>query len=228
MSKILPQGAVDRVAWFEAHTADWQTNAVAIGTTTTAVTALTTKVTAARAAYDAQQLAFEQAKAATQNFKDAVAAMTTAGAEIIKQVKARAASGGNAIYTLALLPVPAIPAPLPPPGTPTDFAVTLKPDGSLKLRWKCANPAGSSGTMYQVQRKVGGAGGFIALGGTGTRTFEDATVPAGVASVTYQVQAVRSTAAGVPAQFLVNFGVGGSGEAMAMVAGPGGAPKLAA
>lgn len=228
MSKILPQGAVDRVAWFEAHTADWQANAVAIGTTTTAVTALTTKVTAARAAFDAQQLAFEQAKAATQNFKDAVAAMTSAGTEIIKQVKARAATGGNAIYTLALLPVPATPAPLPPPGTPTDFTASLNPDGSLKLRWKCANPAGSSGTMYQVSRKVGAGGAFAVVGGSGTKSFLDATVPAGAAAaggVTYQVQAVRSTAAGVAAQFVVNFGVGGSGEAMAVVAG---APKLAA
>jgi hypothetical protein len=230
MSKILPQGAVDRVAWFEAHTADWQTNAVAIGTTTTAVTALTTRVTAARAAFDAQQLAFEQAKAATQNFKDAVAAMTVAGAEIIKQVKAKAASGGNAVYTLALLPVPATPAPVPPPGTPTDFSATLNPDGSLKLRWKCANPANASGTIYQVSRKVGsgGAGSFSIIGGCGTRTFDDPTVPAGVASVTYQVQAVRSTAAGVAAQFVVNFGVGGSGEAFASVVGAAGTPKLAA
>jgi hypothetical protein len=228
MSKILPQGAIDRVSWFEAHTADWSANAVAIGTTSAAVTALTTKTTAARAAYDAQQLAFEQAKAATQSFKDAVAAMTTAGAEIIKQVKAKAASGGNAVYTLALLPVPATPAPLPPPGTPTDFTAALNPDGSLRLRWKCANPAGSSGTIYQVSRRTGGtgaAGGFAAVGGTGTRNFVDATVPAGVAAVTYQVQAVRSTAAGVAAQFVVNFGVGGGGEAMAMVAS---APKLAA
>ena len=150
--------------------------------------------------------------------------MTLAGTEIIKAVKAKAATGGNAVYTLALLPVPATPTPVPPPGTPTDFVAALNPDGSLKLRWKCANPAGSSGTIYQVSRRVG-TGGFAALGGTGLRSFDDPTVPAGVAAVTYQVQAVRSTAAGVPAQFLVNFGVTGSGESFASVAS---APKLAA
>ena len=58
-----------------------------------------------------------------------------------------------------------------------------------------------------------------------TRSFVDATVPAGTPSVTYQVVAVRSTAIGVAAQFTVNFGVGGGGEAVASVQT---APKLAA
>ena len=225
MSKILPQGAVDRVEFFETRQDDWQTSAVAIGTTSAAVTALTAKVTGARAAYDAQQLAFAQARAATQNFRDAVAAMTVAGTEIIKQVKAKAATGGNAIYTLALLPVPATPAPLPPPGTPSDFAATLNPDGSLTLKWKCANPPGSGGTIYQLSRRTGNTGAFTAVGGTGKRSFDDPTVPAGVACVTYRVQAARSTAAGIAAEFTVNFGCAPAGGAVATIAG---VPKLAA
>jgi hypothetical protein len=225
MSSILPKNAIDRVEFFEAREDDWQTSAVQIGTTSAAVTSLTGKVTAAREAYNQQQLAFAQSKAATQAFKDAAAAMTTAGVEIIKQVKAKAATGGNAIYTLALLPVPATPTPLPPPGTPSDFTASLNPDGSLKLKWKCANPAGASGTVYQVSRRTGGTGSFAVVGVSGARNFVDATVPAGVAAVTYQVTAVRSTAVGVAAQFIVNFGVGGSGEATASVAQ---APKLAA
>ena len=223
MSKILPEGAIRRVEFFETREADWQTSATLIGTTSAAVTALTAKVTAAREAFNAQQLAFAQAKAATQAFRDAERAMTLAGTEIIKQVKARAATGGNAIYTLALLPVPATPAPLPPPGTPSDFTAALNPDGSLKLRWKCANPAGAGGTIYQVSRKVGTAA-FSVIGGSGNKIFVDAICPAGVPAVTYQVQAVRSTAGGTPAQFIVNFGVTGAGEATAGVTGP----KLAA
>jgi hypothetical protein len=43
--------------------------------------------------------------------------------------------------------------------------------------------------------------------------------------VTYQVTAVRSTGGGLPAQFVVNFGVGGTGENVANV---GAGPKLAA
>jgi hypothetical protein len=228
-SGILPKAAIDRVTFFENHTADWAANAVAIGTTTTAVTALTTKTTAARAAYNAQQLAQAQAKAATQTFKDAVAAMTTAGSDIIKQVKAKAATDGNSIYALALLPVPALPSPVPAPGTPSNFAVELRGDGSLVLSWKCANPAGSQGTIYQVSRRLGGSGDFSVIGASGKKEFTDETLPAGSGSapVTYQIVAIRSTVAGAPAQFTVNFGVaaGGGGEMTASVES---APKLAA
>ena len=37
------------------------------------------------------------------------------------------------------------------------------------------------------------------------------TVPAGVPSVSYQVQGTRSTSVGVAAEFVVNFGVGAGG-----------------
>lgn len=67
-------------------------------------------------------------------------------------------------------------------------------------------------------------------GAAGSRKFLDGTLPAGASPVTYQVTAVRSTAAGNPAQFVVNFGTGGSGtggsgEGVASVVA---APKLAA
>jgi hypothetical protein len=80
--------------------------------------------------------------------------------------------------------------------------------------------------MYQVSRRTGSTGPFTAVGGSGVKSFEDATVPAGVASVTYQIVAVRSTAVGVAAQFTVNFGVGGGGEMLASVVES--SPKLAA
>jgi len=46
----------------------------------------------------------------------------------------------------------------------------------------------------------------------------DATIPAGSSQVTYQMQAVRSTAAGPWAQFNVNFGTGAGAGAGAMSA----------
>lgn len=228
MAEILPRKPVDRVTFFESHNPTWATNAVAIGTTTTAVTALTTKTDAARDAYNAQQLAHEEAKAATQTFYDAVLAMTVAGTDIIKQVKAKAATGGNSIYTLALLPVPATPAPVPPPGTPQSFTVDLRADGSLMLKWKCPNPANSNGTIYQVARQLGSGGELSVVGATGNKFYLDQTIPAGAggAPVTYQIVAVRSTMAGDPAQFTVNFGNSGSGGGM--TASVASAPKLAA
>lgn len=217
-SSILPSTRIDRVTFVENHTATWQTQATAIGTTTGAVTALTTKAVAARAAYNAHVLAQAQAKAATQAFYDAVASMTTDATAIIRQVKAKAALAGNSIYTLALLPIPATPTPVPPPGTPTDFKVALQTDGALQLKWKCPNPAGAGGTTYQISRKDGAVGDFNMLTTVGARSFTDPSIPAGTPSVTYRVQALRSTAIGSPAYFLVNFGVAaGTGEMTASV-----------
>ena len=223
---IVPKEIVARIQWYEDRETPWSTSATQIGLTSAEVTALTAKTAAARAAFDAQQAAKNAAKNATLTLKLAVAAMTDAGSDAIKKIRAKAATDGNSVYALASIPVPATPSPVPPPGTPGDFVATLNPDGSLKLRWKCVNPAGSVGTMYQVSRRTGSSGPFAAVGGSGVKSFVDSTLPSAVASVTYQIQAVRSTATGVAAQFVVNFGVGGGGEMTASVVTS--SPKLAA
>ena len=120
-------------------------------------------------------------------------------------------------------------SPVPAPGAVSNFTATINGDGSLTIGWKSANPAGAQGTMYQVWRRVGTAGAFAYCGGTGAKTFVDATVPPGTTCLCYQVQAVRSTAAGPWAQFNVNFGVGGgSGVSGGVSVEPVVAPALAA
>ncbi|HZZ42414.1 MAG TPA: hypothetical protein VFE58_05720 [Tepidisphaeraceae bacterium] len=125
------------------------------------------------------------------------------------------------------LSVRATPSPVAPPGTPSRFAVALSAGGALKVSWKCANPAGSAGTIYQVWRRVGATGDFVYLGGSGEKNFTDETLPAGSAAVTYQIQGVRSTSVGPFAQFNVNFGTGTGGTRIAS-ATPVITPKLAA
>ncbi|MEA2707502.1 MAG: hypothetical protein QOF78_103, partial [Phycisphaerales bacterium] len=109
------------------------------------------------------------------------------------------------------------PSPVPAPGTPTDFKVELRQDGAVILKWKCPNPPGSQGTTYDVRRKVGAQGGWQHIGATGIRTLTDETVPAGSSQVTYEITGFRSTRRGSPANFIVNFGVGGEGEMTASV-----------
>ena len=112
--------------------------------------------------------------------------------------------------------------------TPTDFKVSLSQGGALTLKWKCPNPAGSAGTIYQVARRLGATGSFTFIGGSGTRKFIDQTLPTGSSSITYRIVAVRSTAQGPEALFTVNFGVSaGGGERIASIAEVS-APKLAA
>jgi hypothetical protein len=208
---LIPDTNHGAVSFFEARQDAWAAHAAQIGTSPAIVAEVAEKAAVARAALAAQDVAQQAARSATAAVKIALRDLRRLGGSVVGQIRAKAATEGDDVYVLAQIPAPAAPSPVPPPGMPTRFTATLDPaSGSLRLQWKCPNPAGSQGTIYQVARRVGpaGAGGaFVALGASGTRRFVDATVPAGAASVTYQITAVRSTAVGAAARFTVNLGV---------------------
>ena len=220
---LIPSSKTGKVAFFNSKITPWTSNAVAIGTTSAAVTDLQTKVTAAQEKLAEQVAAEQAAMTATMAANNAVAAVVAAGSDIIKAIRAKAATAGDDVYVLAEIPAPATPAPVVTLGQPADFRVGLGQDGALTLTWKCASPR-ATGTIYQVWRSLDGGANFSYLGGTGTKRIVDGTVPAGTARVMYKVQAVRSTAAGPWATFTVMFGVGAGGQMTATVA----QPKLAA
>jgi hypothetical protein len=223
---LMPQSLVGKIQFCESHLADWQTNAVAIGSSAAEITALTAKTDAARAALTAQETAQETAKTKTAALRDAVKAMADATADVVKKIRAKAATDGNGIYQLANIPAPATPSPIGAPGMPTDLVVKLNPNGSLDLGWSCSHPAGSTGVIYHVFRQLGAEGEFTFIGGSGAKKFADGSVPAGTAMVVYQIQAIRSSAIGVANEFIVRFGTGGAGAGIASVTQA--APKMAA
>lgn len=203
--RVIPRSLVKKISFCEARIDAWQANAGAIGVDEAEVDEVAAKTAAARAAYDAQQQALLAAQAMTLAFNAAVEGMSSAAAALILKVRAKASTAGNDVYALALIPQPENGSPIGAPGTPRGFTVQLQQVGSLLLRWKCANPKGSVGTMYQVSRQIGAAE-FEHLAVVGEKQFLDETIPAGTASVTYEVRAVRSTARGESARFSVNFG----------------------
>jgi hypothetical protein len=214
---LIPDTKTGKIAFYQSKIAPWTTNAVAIGTTATAVAELDTKLTTAQDALAAQDAATEAAKTATATANNAISALTAAGADILRQIRAKGAITGDSVYELAQIPAPATPTPVGPPGTPYKLGVTLRPTGALEFTWKCDNPTGSVGTIYNVYRALEGSDDFKYLGGTGTRNFVDHTLPAGSTNVTYQIQAVRSTAVGVENEFVVKFGTRSSGAMTATI-----------
>jgi hypothetical protein len=109
------------------------------------------------------------------------------------------------------------PTPVGSLGKPTKLKVTLSETGALELGWSCSSPR-ASGMTYQIYRRNAPDGEFTYIGGSGEKKFTDATLPAGSSQVTYQIQAVRSTAVGPWASFNVNFGVSsGNGAAKTSV-----------
>lgn len=227
MSRLIPDTNTGKIAFYRSKNTPWAAAPTSIGTTALAVSALATLVTAAQTKLDAQLALQEATKNATVALHEALKAMSRAGSDIIKQIRTKAAIDGNGVYILAEIPPPATPGPVAAPGLPYKFVVTLNPDGSLLLKWKCPNPAGSSGTSYQVQRRIGATGEFVAIGACGLRSFVDPTVPAGTASVTYKIQGFRTTAVGPAAEFIVNFGAPSAAGGSTFVSVVS-APKLAA
>ena len=122
----------------------------------------------------------------------------------IKSIRTKAATAGNSVYELAQIPAPATPTPVSTLGMPTDFS---DQSGSLTLKWKCGSPARRERCIrcFGATRRRESSN----TSASSTNTFIDQTIPAGSSQVTYQVQAVRSTATGPWAQFNVNFGVSG-------------------
>src|SRR5882724_10738353 len=198
---VVPDNRVGKIEFYEAHITPWTTNAAAIGLLPATVTALGAATTNARKAYNDHLAAQAAAKAATNAFYDKVRLMHAApgaGADMIQTIKTYAQTTNNPnVYVLAQIPPPAQGSTTPPPGTPFDFTVGLLQDGSLQLKWKCNNPSGTVGTIYEVKRQVGGGGGgaFAFVGAAGVKTFDDATHTAG-SPVMYQITGVRATSRG--------------------------------
>lgn len=224
-----PSTRLGKIEFYEAHLPAWAVNAVAIGLSASSISDLTALTVAARSAYDAHVAAQAAARAATVAFHETVSVMHSgpgAGSDMIKTIRAFAQNTDDPnVYVLAQIPPPATPGVTPPPGTPFDFRVELLQNGALDLKWKCKNPSGVGGTVYEVMRRIGSEP-FVYLDAPGVRQFTDDGVPAGSASATYQITAVRSTTRGNPAQFTVQFGTGSAG--VTTLAGGDDAIKFAA
>ena len=104
------------------------------------------------------------------------------------------------------LPTP--PWPLPAPERPTDVSADPNANGTVSIKWKAKNNAGS---VYLVFRKLAGNNTFVQIGFSSRKSFVDGTVPAGTTSCRYQVQAVRGQQMSIVSQpVAVQFGAGGA------------------
>lgn len=196
--------------WARIHEPIFIANAAQIGLTVEQANAFKAGVAAASAGTLAQTKAKEIARLATAQAQEGFKTLAAAAGDAVRSIRAFAETSADplAVYLLAQLPPPAPPSPAPPPAQPTDLRVTLDPGaGTLTLRWKAANPAGTSGTSYVIRRRLPGQTEFSFLGVSGKKSFVDATLLAGPDKVEYTVQGQRADQAGpISPIFTVNFG----------------------
>ena len=207
---ILPRTVHEFLAFCVSHTEPFLEHAAAIGIPPARAAAFAEATARVKADLAAAVEADNAKLAATSTAQHSLAELRALAADTIAMVKAFAKSAANPteIYALSQLPRPADRRPAPAPGTPTGFVATIDQEGSVKLTWKCENPRGVGGTMYECRRRIGDdSQRFEFLAAVGRRAFVDRTLPAGSTGVVYEITPVRSTVRGSPARFGVNFGV---------------------
>lgn len=199
----------DFLSWANVHAPIFTARAAQIGLTAPQAAAFAAAVEAASAAESDRANAAQAAKTATQEATMKVSDLRRSASATVGLIKAFAQQTDNPeVYNLAEIPAPATPVPFPPPGLPTDLAVSLIPTtGQIELRWKCQNPTGTQGTAYIVRRRVAPGSQFEFIGVTGEKRFVDSTFAAGPDRVEYTVQGQRADSAGPVSNIVVvNFG----------------------
>ncbi len=196
--------------WAEAHAPVWTLNASAIGLSGSMASSYQAAVDGYSAASIAQEAAKEAYRVATEEAADAFGTLRSFTGDRVRTIRAFAENAPKplTVYNLAQIPPPAQPPPAPPPAQPTDLRVELDPaTGELMLRWKAANPVGTSGTTYVIKRRLPGEPEFEFINVSGLKRYTDASLLAGPDFVQYTIQGQRAGVPGpVSAVFTVNFG----------------------
>jgi hypothetical protein len=213
---IVPETRIGKITFYQVHLPVWAQDPASIGLTPEAVADVQQLTDEAREAYRAHYAAQMQARTATAKFHQAVRRMhaggdgvVRSGAALLQTIKTYAQNTGDpGVYQRAQIAAPSKPGrpgSAAAPGTPYGFRTNLWQTGELELTWKCKNPDGAAGIVYQVKRKLDD-GPLTIVGTVGDKKFLDELLPPGTKQCTYQVTAMRSTGKGASASHIIWLG----------------------
>src|SRR5215218_10373436 len=100
--RLVPEDNVGRIEFYETHLSRWAERAAEIGTTEADVAELQGLADEARSAMIAQHRAQSTAQSATLRVNMAIEALARKGSNVVQQIRAKAATDGNAVYSLAI------------------------------------------------------------------------------------------------------------------------------
>jgi len=216
---VLPNGRRQKVDFFSQRGPLLTANATQLGLNSTTVTAFLAKVTTAENDAKDMDSLRDAAKSATTRFYGSADIAIDEGREIIRTIKAFAASQAdpNAVLALADIPRDQPPVPHTAPPAPGDISGSITTDGVLTVRWNAAESGQSNGIVFLVHRKVPGSE-WRMIGATFTKSYIDTTFdPA--SPTTYKVQAQRGAFSSPFSPTLgVDLGIGGAGFTVSKMA----------
>jgi hypothetical protein len=207
--RLVPEDNAGKITFFTTRLPVWAAAAEEIGVSAEDVAELATLTALAGEAATAQRAAQQTAQAATAVRDAAIERMMVKGAKMIAGIRVCAMRDGQQVYSRSYVSPPADASPMAAPGQPESIIADLQTIGWLALRWQCKNPAGSSGTMYHISRRLNRTGPFEHLAIVGKRKYIDDTLAQGTITAEYEIQAIRSTRKGPVARQSVNFGTDG-------------------
>lgn len=209
MAEVLPNSRRDTIEFFRVHLPDWEKDPSAIGLSPALVAALSARVAAADAARAAADTAASAARSATAAFHQEADAMRRLGADLLKTIKAYAATEDDpGVYATARVPPPARGGPGRPPERPIEPRASVNGLGHIRLAWKGAR---KGGVQFLIERRMtplaGPPGPWAFVGLSAAGRFTDRSVPRGFASAAYIVTAVSHAGRSAPSTTaLVAFG----------------------
>jgi len=212
---IVPETRSGKIDFYWYRLPVWAQDPASIGLTPQAVAEFQPLVDAAREAQREHREAQLAARVATTKYHQAVRRMhaggggVVGGAALVQTIKTYAQITGdpNVFPRAHITPPsrPGRPGSAPAPGTPYRFSTNVRQTGEVELTWKCDNPDGAVGTIYQVRRQIDD-GPMELVRTVGDKKFLDETLPPGTRYCTYEVTAVRSTGKGGSGRYWVQFG----------------------
>jgi hypothetical protein len=208
MGTNVPQSRTEAINWVGDRIVLWTANAASIGLTAGEVTALTTLAGNAGTARNNAQIARASSKSATLDFYTQTDAMRDSAVDLVATIKAFAEKTNDPnVYVLANVSPQDPPSPLPLPTQPTNATAELGGNGAVTINFDAIGPGG---TVWQVWRQLPTETEYTFVGNANSRTksYLDATIPAGTSSAQYTIQGVRGSTTG-PVSFAITVQFGG-------------------
>jgi hypothetical protein len=216
MPTVLPNSRQDMIQWFSDRVADWATNAAAIGLSIDQITEIAGLVSTAESSSGSATAARIDSKDATLVFYTDSDALRSAGADLIKVIKAYAESNNDpGVYALASVPPPSPPTPAGPPDKPTELTTRLLQPFGIGIRWKGTV---SQSAYFGIWRKLSGETSFSLLNTTKNKSFDDTTIPNTVSGVEYFIAAYRDEFQVNSNTLAIQIGADGTGETLTLAA----------
>ncbi|MCE2967902.1 MAG: hypothetical protein ACK55O_07625 [Phycisphaerales bacterium] len=213
---VVPNKPAEAYDFAVARQTIWSGIPTQIGLTAADAAAMADSTDAFAQAFDAAVKARAASKAATEALAQATRTMRTRIADNVQKIRIFAESTNNpTVYSLAQIPAPARPSPLPAPDQPREIEAVLNAIGTLTLRFRTGR--NNPGTAFLISRKLASETAFTFIGTADVtrspiKSFTDTTLPPGSNNVQYIITGQRGSVRGAssPVFTVVIGGVGGA------------------